>query len=661
MKERFNSLIEKDEVLAKNGQLTIEEIVSAIASVKNFAELGSISEAEKEDYINKFTSVAATAGISEKAINDAVVKSENDARNVKVEATKLENMKKRGVGRVAAIAAAIGVTIGAAGAFAACNKEEEPVVEVTQEAPKEVEKTTMDAEYQEKAEQALAFAQNVIDNGLPENAQLTEENKEKMIESLVEYYFLNQMDELTDEEWANIFQNSTINAEDLMNAKASWEWIDEQRVTVSENHLDYSLLFDGEDATLLNDAAELLNNMKSATGSEKATAQANFKNYVLEKLGSENNRMQYSERALDTFRAIYFDAFDELTNHAVVDDELEHAINTTITCSISESNLNVEDADIKSLQSEFETYEYKKLETRLENGWNFVAINKDDINKYNDISYIVKYVSENIDLTKQFVLPDYEATLANMFLTNDGKGKSVHDSGKSDGQGGIISNDPNGGIRDDETREQYEDRIEDETEQKSEESESITDEAGNTIVPSDGNSATDESADYAAGYKAGYEDGNAGKSKNANGSAAYNKGYEAGYAKGLADKEALDKQLEEQLKQETTTEFQDTKDEVVDQQTVVETQDYLTKIDNAANADVIATSNVVDQTSNEQVTNAMQEFISIEESGEEVVSESEVTEETYTYDPSADIAALEALKTSLLSEVTYTEDSTKTL
>ena len=659
MKERFNSLIEKDEVLAKNGKLSIEDIVAAIASVKNFAKLGSLNEVEKEQYINKFTSIAETAGISKDSLDKAILKSENEARNVKVKATELENIKKRMTGRVAAIAAAVGITVGAIGAISAFGgKEEQPVVNATQAAEKDTDNTTMDEEYQQIADDSLAFAQNVVDNGLPENAQITEENKEKMTESLVEYYLLNQMDELTDEQWANIFQNSTFNADDLMNSKASWEWIDEQRVTVSENHLDYSLLFDGADAELLNDAAGLLNTVRTSTGSEKETAQANFKNYVLEKLGSENNRMQYSERALDTFRAIYFDAFDELTNHAVVDDELEHAINTTITCSISESSLNVEDADIKSLQSEFETYEYNKLDTRLQNGWNFVALNNDDINEYNDISYIVEYVAANIDLSKQFILPDYETTLANMFLVNDGKGKSVHDSGVSDGKGGIISNDPNGGIRPGETKEQYEARIESQDAQTAEASESITDASGNVIVPSDGNSNTDESADYAAGYKAGYEDGNSGKGKNANGSNAYNKGYEAGYAKGLADKEALDNSLSN----DTTEEFQSVEEQTVEESVSVSTQSFQAP----ATPEAVTTSNVAVPTAEENtnISSLMEEFVPVEDATEEVVEESEITE--YTYDASADIAALEALKSELLgettySEETYTNDSVKTL
>ena len=644
MKERFNSLIEKMKVEVENGKLELEEIISAINSVENFTKLGSLSEIEKEDYINQFTKIAETAGISKDTIASAMSKTEEEARNVKVKATVLENMKKRGIGRAAAIAAAVGVTLGTVGAFAACNKKEEPV-QVEQEAVKEVEKTTMDAEYQEMSKEATAFAQNVIENGLPENAQITEENKERMITSLVEYYFLNQMDELTDEEWANIFQNSTVNAEDLMNAKASWEWIDEQRVTVSDKHLDYSLMFDGEDAKLLNDAAELLNKMKTAKGSEKTTAQANFKNYILEKLGAENNRMQYSERALDTFRAIYFDAFDELTNHAVVDDELEHAINTTITCSISESKLNVEDASIKSLQSEFETYEYKKLETRLENGWNYVAINKDDVNEYNDISYIVTYVSENIDLTKQFVLPDYETTLANMFLVNDGKGKSVHDSGVKDGKGGIISNDPNGGIRPDETKDQYEDRINSQDAQRSEASESITDATGNVIVPSDGNSNTDESANYAADYNTGYQDGNAGRTRKPNGSAAYNSGYNAG----LADKNAL----EQSLGTGESTEYQGVEEQVVEENTHIETFNY-----NSPYSD-INNSKVVDTTNNSNALSSMQEFMSVEDSNDEIVSESEITE--YTYDASADIAALEALKMELLGGTETYSNGSKTL
>lgn len=498
----------------------VESQLNKIESqVANGLEVSEEDISQTKTLLNNVISMKKSAGYTDeeiKAIEDRFAKATN--RN-------LNNDKKYSIKYIAKsfktkVAAAVLVgTMGVTAIACTASKEEEPVepVAMMAEAPEKVAPTTMDAEYQEIADQALAFANDEIAKGMPENMQITEENKGEFAKSLTEYYLLNQMDELTDEEWANIFQNSTVTSKDLMDAKYSWEWIDQQRVVVSDNYLDYSLLFDGKDAELLTDASEILTKVKSSDKTVKSEANKEFKQYVFDNLASDDSNILYSDRAMDTFRAVYFDAFDELTNHKIVDDELEHAINTTITCTIGDSALNVEDKTIKGLQSEYQTYEMTKLDTRFQTGWNYVAVNHDEINEYNDISYMAEYVSENMDLTKQFVLPSYEETLTNMFLTKGGAKVNKHDSNISDGKGGHISNDvENGGIKPGETKEQYEQRIE--KEQGTVE----------YIVDSKGNLETMSESQIQADFNAGYNRGLSGQSKESGRSEYYNNGYEMG-------------------------------------------------------------------------------------------------------------------------------------
>ena len=514
LRNKVETQLAKLESQINNGLEISKEDISTTRNILNNAfsmKSAEYTEEEKKAIERRFANLTKEDLMTIKADGNVT------ERSISVKTpiiTKIRRNKARVIS--ASLAAALGISLVAC-ATKEAKLEEEPV-KLTVSAPVEVEKTTMDAEYQEIADAALAFANDEIAKGMPENMQITEENKDEFAKSLTEYYLLNQMDELTDEEWANIFQNSTVTSKDLMDAKYSWEWIDQQRVVVSDNYLDYSLLFDGKDAELLTGASEILTKVKSSDKTVKSEANKEFKQYVFDNLASDDSNILYSDRAMDTFRAVYFDAFDELTNHKVVDDELEHAINTTITCTIGESALNVEDKTIKGLQSEYQTYEMTKLDTRFQTGWNYVAINHDEINEYNDISYMAEYVSENMDLTKQFVLPSYEDTLANMFLTNNsGKGKSVHDSGISDGKGGHISNDvENGGIKPGETKEQYEQRIE--KEQGTVE----------YIVNPSGELETMSESQIQADFNAGYDDGLSGRGKQSGKSVYYDNGYDMG-------------------------------------------------------------------------------------------------------------------------------------
>ena len=620
----------------------VESQLNKIESqVANGIELSEEDISQTRALLNNVISMKKSAGYTDeeiKAIEDRFAKATN--RN-------LNNDKKYSIKYIAKsfktkVAAAVLVgTMGVTAIACTASKEEEPVepVAMMAEAPEKVAPTTMDAEYKEIADQALAFANDEIAKGMPENMQITEENKGEFAKSLTEYYLLNQMDELTDEEWANIFQNSTVTSKDLMDAKYSWEWIDQQRVVVSDNYLDYSLLFDGKDAELLTGASEILTNVKSSDKTVKSEANKEFKQYVFDNLASDDSNILYSDRAMDTFRAVYFDAFDELTNHKVVDDELEHAINTTITCTIGESALNVEDKTIKGLQSEYQTYEMTKLDTRFQTGWNYVAVNHDEINEYNDISYMAEYVSENMDLSKQFVLPSYEETLTNMFLTKGGAKVNKHDSNISDGKGGHISNDvENGGIKPGETKEQYEQRIE--KEQGTVE----------YIVDSKGNLETMSESQIQADYNAGYNRGLAGESKESGRSEYYNNGYDMGKTELENSKKAFPSNPTTSYENNTSNENTITNEsEVITEYYTTDpvTDNYVPYVEE--NKTVGPTT---PGTTFEPITD---EFVPSE--GEETTTESEITEFDYT----GAINDLKALRDSLSASIDNQYSSSRSI
>lgn len=482
--EAIETRIAKFETEFQNGLMYPEEETKKLEKyIINVSAVGKLSDETIKSYMDRVKAIQANAVEDEKFVEkvspQAIPMSAEAVETIK--ANSKSSSKRNKIASVLAGTVAF-IAVSATAVSCATNTKDndhvatETTIDTEDEniLPEEVEYTEMDAEYKELADNMVISMNDWIAKGLP----VTEENKELLTKKYVEYYMLNKMDTLTDEQLANVFQNSTITAEDIMNAKFDFEWIDEQRVTVGTKDmmLDYNLMFEGSDAALLNDAATILDKVKTTKGLERKQAINEFKDYVQNTLGTNNARMQYSERALDTFRAVYFDAFDELTNQTEIDAELEHTINTTITCSLNKSDLDVEDATIQSLQSEFETYETQKLSLRLQNGWMYVANN--EVNPYNDIEQITKYVAENIDLSLYNELPNYEEFLNSMFLVD--APKHPNDSGISNGKGGNIDQSDLDRTGTD-NQEDYEDAIENEDEEKSNESETTTDNAGNEV------------------------------------------------------------------------------------------------------------------------------------------------------------------------------------
>lgn len=534
----LNASLERYEKMIEKGAVDSEEFsVSKLSKIENKINLLIQDSEVKANFLERLNKIRTyiPENVSEETTEKNI--SQVSPRFFKVP---VDFIKKHKASTAAAIFAAVGLTAVTLHGCGNEDKNSEPiVVESTESTEKTIEEvqtvdtevkfTEMDPEYVELAESITKGLDDEISKGL----EVTEENKTVVSKAYTEYYVLNQMDTLTDEEWANIFPNSNVTSEDIMQAKHDLELVDEKRVTVSNQYLDYSLIFNEADSKMLSGAGAALDKVKNATtSSAKKEANTEFMDYITDvfNLESDNQISPYSFRAIDTFRNVYFNAFDELTLHNVINDELEHKVDTASLCNISNNGLNVEDKNINSVQSKVVIATQEKIDTRLQNGWNYA--NTHELNPYNDIDDIVEYVESHIDLSLYQELPDYEEYLTKITLPASTKSKD--DSGISDGKGGHISKSDmqaHGATN----KEEYEQAVRDEDAKKSEESKVITDNDGNTI--SSGSNASEQDAvdNYESEYNKGYEAGskayeNGGSSTAPSGSSsAYKEGYSNGW------------------------------------------------------------------------------------------------------------------------------------
>ncbi len=534
----LNASLERYEKMIEKGAVDSEEFsASKLSKIENKINLLIQDSGVKANFLERLNKIRTyiPENVSEETTEKNI--SQVSPRFFKVP---VDFIKKHKASTAAAIFAAVGLTAVTLHGCGNEDKNSEPIIvestESTENATEEVQKndtevqfTEMDSEYVELAESITKGLNDEISKGL----EVTEENKGVVSKAYTEYYMLNQVDTLTDEEWANIFPSSNITSEDIMQAKYDLELVDEKRVTVSNQYLDYSLMFNETDSKMLSGAGVALDKVKNATTSvAKKEANAEFMDYITDvfNLESDNQISPYSFRAIDTFRNVYFNAFDELTLHNVINDELEHKVDTASLCSISNSDLNVEEKNINSIQSKVVIATQEKIDTRLQNGWNYA--NTHELNPYNDIDDIVEYVESHIDLSLYQELPDYEEYLTKITLPASTKSKD--DSGISDGKGGHISKSDmqaHGATN----KEEYEQAVRDEDAKKSEESKVITDNDGNTI--SSGSNASEQDAvdnyesEYNKGYEAGskaYESGGSSTAPSES-SSAYKEGYSNGW------------------------------------------------------------------------------------------------------------------------------------
>lgn len=634
----LNASLERYEKMIEKGAVDSEEFsASKLNKIENKINLLIQDSEVKANFLERLNKIRTyiPENVSEETTEKNI--SQVSPRFFKVP---VDFIKKHKASTAAAIFAAVGLTAVTLHGCGNEDKNSEPiVVESTESTEKTIEEvqtvdtevkfTEMDPEYVELAESITKGLDDEISKGL----EVTEENKTVVSKAYTEYYVLNQMDTLTDEEWANIFPNSNVTSEDIMQAKYDLELVDEKRVTVSNQYLDYSLIFNEADSKMLSGAGAALDKVKNATtSSAKKEANTEFMDYITDvfNLESDNQISPYSFRAIDTFRNVYFNAFDELTLHNVINDELEHKVDTASLCNISNNGLNVEDKNINSVQSKVVIATQEKIDTRLQNGWNYA--NTHELNPYNDIDDIVEYVESHIDLSLYQELPDYEEYLTKITLPASTKSKD--DSGISDGKGGHISKSDmqaHGATN----KEEYEQAVRDEDAKKSEESKVITDNDGNTI--SSGSNASEQDAvdNYESEYNKGYEAGskayeNGGSSTAPSGSSS---AYKEGYSNGWKDAKKRN--------ENSQTTYIPTNDGDTTTSESTETEEgYTTEYEPIENDDQTTITE-----SSETEEGYTTEYVPVEDSDVQIVEDSSEDVEGYVEESSADVLSqLESLK-----------------
>lgn len=623
----LNASLERCEKMIEKGAVDSEEFsASKLNKIENKINLLIQDSEVKANFLERLNKIRTyiPENVSEETTEKNI--SQVSPRFFKVP---VDFIKKHKASTAAAIFAAVGLTAVTLHGCGNEDKNSEPIVvestettektiEEVQTVDTEVKFTEMDPEYVELAESITKGLDDEISKGL----EVTEENKTVVSKAYTEYYVLNQMDTLTDEEWANIFPNSNVTSEDIMQAKYDLELVDEKRVTVSNQYLDYSLIFNEADSKMLSGAGAALDKVKNATtSSAKKEANTEFMDYITDvfNLESDNQISPYSFRAIDTFRNVYFNAFDELTLHNVINDELEHKVDTASLCNISNNGLNVEDKNINSVQSKVVIATQEKIDTRLQNGWNYA--NTHELNPYNDIDDIVEYVESHIDLSLYQELPDYEEYLTKITLPASTKSKD--DSGISDGKGGHISKSDmqaHGATN----KEEYEQAVRDEDAKKSEESKVITDNDGNTI--SSGSNASEQDAvdNYESEYNKGYEAGskayeNGGSSTAPSGSSS---AYKEGYSNGWKDAKKRNENSQTTYiptndGDTTTSESTETVDDYTTEYEPIENDDQTTITESSETEEGYTTEYVPVEDSSEDV----EEYV--EESSDDVLSQLE--------------------------------------
>ena len=333
-----------------------------------------------------------------------------------------------------------------------CSDNNEITAEVNEDANEEKVVVIKDAVNTEvvkndsMSEETKAYCDKIADainDAVSKGFEIKEENKEAYAKKFINYANIINMDKLTDVQWATYYQDGNIVGKDMMNDLWNIETVFEKIVTVSMQEseaIDFSKWFNETDAKMLNEANRKIVKINNSTGSERKQAINEMHDYVINVLINTETRMQYSEVALNTFRGVYVNAFDVLSEYNSLTDEEEHAIFTVFAnCNnINEANLNVKDKTISTLQSKFELYMVEKADKRLENKVNVA------LNKYDSMDEMAKYVASRINLSLYREHRDYEEFQKSFMLkggVTSGKKtvKAANASIVSDGKGGNIS------------------------------------------------------------------------------------------------------------------------------------------------------------------------------------------------------------------------------
>lgn len=658
---KINTMLE---LLEKNPNRTEEEINKARSNYNLIIGFKEYSEDVLKDFEDRFNNlspyeldVAPDDEISEPIMaddsGDIQYLKDISPRHSKVNHKKL---------RTAVAAIAAGTVLVVAGySLASCGskKVKTPVVKVAEVQQPIVEEKV---EFTEMSEETKEYSDGIVlsmNDAISKGFEITDNNKEIIAKKFVNYMNIINMDELTAEQWKIIYQDGNVTAKDMMYDLFDIETIFEKIITVSENEseaIDFSLYFNEVDAGLLNKAEHMIIKINTSTGNDRKTAIKEMHDYIIETLTITENRMQYSEVALNTFRGVFVNAFDVLSNGKSITDEEEHNIFTVSTHCMGnyDNNLNVEDQTINSLQSKFEIYMVEKIDTMLNRELDV------EVNPYDSIDEMSKYIAGKIDLSLYKPAKDYEAYQEKLFLNTNNKPvtvKAKNDSGVSDGKGGVISSeqfaqygiDPNSPT----AKTQLESAVKAEYEANAEKNKTTHDLDGTVVDPELLRKYTQQGADD-YNYRRG------------NNKASIETKYQDAYQNGWDSAKALEDELKNSLSNPGTTYVPtDNGGSTVVNETVIE-QPYTGDVPQVTEEPV-----VVPETPSEPIITIeeqpyIEEFVPVEEfvpaEATTTIETSEETTTSETYEEvnyTASIKRLEQLKQELfdLSSI-YTDEQT---
>lgn len=431
-KEEIETVISNLETQVKNNEsIKKEDLDNLILNFNNLRKINNsygnskitVEDMKKmEDRISEIASTCdyelnlkAESSITDRSISMPVEEKESVFKRVKNKINK----------KVAAWAIIAGIAISGAAGLASCNKSN------AQEVAVETQMTVSDEKSVEAIENEIAAMVNdMLAKGMVE--EITEDQKEDLIEKAILYYYATRINNntVTEKELAEIFGNTTYVSEDLKTAMHDINWINEQRATVGDKYVDYSLYYSNKnDVAFLNKANELLTKIKNAPGNEEYIVE--FKEFIKDNIANSNNRMKYSAFALNEFRSVHFDAFLELANIDTnnVDKELESMMNTLTTCVIGEEKTESEVVSSGTQQSILETHLSKKFYTVIDGAKTLYRQFNDKLNQNKTFSKIKTGVLQLVDFSKQVVLPSYKEQLKERANLNAPAQISKDDSG----------------------------------------------------------------------------------------------------------------------------------------------------------------------------------------------------------------------------------------
>lgn len=299
---------------------------------------------------------------------------------------------------------------------------------------------------------------SMLENGvrMVDFDNLTEEQQKDLIAGMgLQYYLVANIDDITTLEYANFMQEQSGAVLDnnalIYNFRNMNVLLKQQMLVCSpDNKIDFSNVYQNElDAKLLNDGADILARLNTASTADRKNISKEFYDYVQSTLLDNTDKLQYSNSALATFINSEFGAWTELTKSSgykrgyYPDDELEAKVMTVVSnCGMSNGekvDLDIHDETKTSLESINVINVLSTLDARKENISTLVATGMLDYEATASYGSLKQSVIEKIDLTKYHKIESYEDKKTAQILATK---PQIHanDSRVSNSQGGTIAN-----------------------------------------------------------------------------------------------------------------------------------------------------------------------------------------------------------------------------